>query len=78
MRVSKGANHDHLYPPRLRPPRDMNYERCRRCSLPFKDFMLDNGLCPSCQSKILPDVMAIEDFKPLPPLFQAYEKELSE
>lgn len=54
------------------------YERCKKCSLPFRDYLLENGICRTCQEKIQPDAIALMEFKPLTPLLAAYEKELEQ
>ena len=42
------------------------------------DYLLENGICRSCREKIQPDAIALMEFKPLTPLFAAYEKELEQ
>lgn len=54
------------------------YERCKKCSLTFRDYLLENGICPSCQQKIYPENIALMEFKPLTPFFEDYEKELEQ
>jgi hypothetical protein len=53
-----------------------DYERCKKCSLTFRTYLLENGLCRTCRGKIQPDAIPVMEFKPLTPLLAAYEKEM--
>lgn len=58
----------------------MSWERCEKCRLVYRDYLLENGLCPSCRPAAVPEPEVIPALsqpsaKPLPAFFEALERE---